>query len=133
MKTILAILGGLAVAGLASPVVDIQQRATSKCFAGTNLYFLQGLSDADQDSYIASIKDFGVKVVRVWVNGQNGDGHCEKGSKIVVSVPDLETTLLQYHDETLDALDKVINKLAKNGIKALVSPHDANSLQSSRS
>jgi len=129
MKSFLPILG-LALSVSASPTREsaLESRATSKSWQGTNLYFLQGLSDDRQDEYISQLKDFGIKVLRVWVNGQNGDNHCEKGSHIVVSVPDLETTLGQYNDQTLDALDKVINKLSKAGIKALISPHDANRL-----
>lgn len=42
-------------------------------------------------------------------------------------MPALETTFGQYNDETLDALDEVIVKLSDNGIKALISPYDANS------
>ncbi|KAI2785104.1 glycoside hydrolase family 5 protein [Daldinia loculata] len=34
----------------------------------------------------------------------------------------------KFDDKTLDAVDKVVNKLAKKGIKSIISPHDANSL-----
>ncbi|KAI0379660.1 glycoside hydrolase family 5 protein [Hypomontagnella monticulosa] len=95
---------------------------------GTNLYFLPGMSDQDQDTYINDLAQYGAKVVRVWVNQQSGGGHCEKGSKLSVSVPPLETTLGKFNNQTLDAVDKVVNKLSKKGIKAIISPHDANSL-----
>ncbi|KAI1384822.1 glycoside hydrolase family 5 protein [Hypoxylon trugodes] len=95
---------------------------------GSNLYFLPGLSDSDQDAYISTLQSYGAKVVRVWVNGQAGNGQCEKGSKLSVQVPQLETTLGTYNDQTLDAVDKVIQKLSEKGIKAIISPHDANSL-----
>ncbi|KAI0181199.1 glycoside hydrolase family 5 protein [Hypoxylon sp. FL1284] len=95
---------------------------------GTNLYFLPGMSDQDQDAYIKDLVDYGIKVVRVWVNGQAGNGHCEKGSKLSVQLPQLETTLGKFNDQTLDAVDKVVNKLSQKGIKAIISPHDANSL-----
>lgn len=93
---------------------------------GTNLYYLQGLSDSDQDAYIGQMAADGAKVARVWVNAQNPG--CQKGSRIAVTVPPLESTIGKYNDETLDALDKVIVKLSNKGIKALISPHDANSL-----
>ena len=51
-----------------------------------------------------------------------------KGSNIVQDIPPLETTLGKYNDATLDALDKVLVKLAAKNIKAVISPHDANSL-----
>lgn len=94
---------------------------------GSNLYYLQGLSDSDQDAYIGQMAADGAKVARVWVNAQN-EGSCQKGSRIAVTVPPLESTIGKYNDKTLDALDKVIVKLSKHGIKSLISPHDANSL-----
>lgn len=103
------------------------RRENSMSWMGTNLYYLQGLSDSDQDAYIGHMADDGAKVVRVWVNAQTA-GACQKGSRIAVTVPPLESTIGQYNDETLDALDKVIVKLSMHGIKALISPHDANSL-----
>lgn len=94
---------------------------------GTNLYYLQGLSDPDQDTYIGKMAEDGAKVVRVWVNAQTADS-CQKGSRIAVTVPPLESAIGKYNDETLDALDKVMAKLSDHGIKSLISPHDANSL-----
>ncbi|KAI1144248.1 glycoside hydrolase family 5 protein [Hypoxylon sp. FL0543] len=94
---------------------------------GSNLYFLPGMADQDQDAYINDLAKYGAKVVRVWVNQQSA-GHCEKGSNLKNSVPQLETTLGKYNDQTLDAVDNVVNKLAQKGIKAIISPHDANSL-----
>ncbi|KAK8073127.1 hypothetical protein PG996_006475 [Apiospora saccharicola] len=100
---------------------------TGNSWMGTNSYYLQGLSDAEQSAYIDAMAKDGAKVVRVWVNGQTA-GDCQKGSLIASSVPPLETNLGAYNDATLDALDKVIVKLNDKGIKALISPHDANSL-----
>lgn len=98
----------------------------SGSWAGTNLYFLQGLSDSDQDAYISKLSSYNTKVVRLWVNGQSKG--CQKGSNIVQDIPQLETTLGTYNDVTLDVLDKVLVKLAAKSIKAVISPHDANSL-----
>ncbi|KAK7913811.1 hypothetical protein PG985_011514 [Apiospora marii] len=100
---------------------------TGNSWMGTNSYYLQGLSEADQNAYIDAMAKDGAKVVRVWVNGQTA-GDCQKGSLIASSFPPLETTLGVYNKATLDALDKVMVKLSAKGIKALISPHDANSL-----
>ncbi|OTB07272.1 glycoside hydrolase family 5 protein [Hypoxylon sp. CI-4A] len=130
MKTsLLATLGALALqSASATPLSQVETRQSgSKSFMGSNLYFLPGLSDDDQDKYINDLADYGAKVVRVWVNQQSGES-CEKGSKLAVSVPPLETELSKYNDETLDAVDKVVSKLAQKGIKSIISPHDANSL-----
>ncbi|KJX97184.1 glycoside hydrolase family 5 protein [Zymoseptoria brevis] len=95
-------------------------------WSGTNLYFLQGLSDDDQDAYIDKLKSYNTKVVRLWVNRQAKG--CQKGSTLVKDIPALETTLGQYNNATLDAVDQVLVKLAAKDIKAIISPHDANSL-----
>lgn len=98
----------------------------SGSWAGTNLYYLQGMSDSDQDAYINKLASYNTKVVRLWVNRQSKG--CQKGSNIVRDIPALETTLGQYNKVTLDELDKVLVKLVAKNIKAIISPHDANSL-----
>ncbi|KAK8022439.1 hypothetical protein PG993_013206 [Apiospora rasikravindrae] len=100
---------------------------TGNSWMGANLYYLQGLSDGDQNAYIDAMAEDGAKVVRLWVNRQTA-GDCQKGSLIASTVPPLETALGVYNNATLDALDKVIVKLYAKGMKALISPHDANSL-----
>ncbi|KAI2615548.1 glycoside hydrolase family 5 protein [Hypoxylon sp. NC1633] len=118
-------LGALALPSASATPVGLRDASQSKSFMGTNLYFLPGMSDEDQDTYINDIANYGAKVVRVWVNPQSG-GSCEKGTKIAVSVPKLEDKLGQYNDQALDAVDKVVNKLAQKGIKSIISPHDGN-------
>ncbi|KAI1630682.1 glycoside hydrolase superfamily [Biscogniauxia mediterranea] len=133
MKFFNIVIGALALLDVSAgaPSGNVQ-RANSNSWMGSNLYFLQGLSSSDQDQWIDNIVSYGAKVVRVWVNGQGGKGHCEKGSKLDLGVPQLEESgtggLGHYNDETLDALDVVLNKLANKGLKAIISPHDANAL-----
>jgi mannan endo-1,4-beta-mannosidase len=57
---------------------------------------------------------------------------CTKSSS-VISVPNYEDTLGQYQNSTLDALDSVLTQLHTAGIKAIISPHDANNLPPSGS
>jgi mannan endo-1,4-beta-mannosidase len=136
MKLSGLIIGCLATLGAASPIdldsVETEALAanTSKSWAGADNYFLIGLSDNEQDSYIANLSSYGAKVVRIWVNSQTKG--CQKGSSIVTDIPDLETTLRQYNDTVLDAIDKVLVKFVKHGLKAVISPHDANALQSKK-
>lgn len=131
MKTffVLMLLGAMvkSSSSLILPRRDYSTVEPGMSWMGTNLYYLQGLSDSDQDAYISQMANDGARVVRVWVNAQT-EGSCQKGSRIAVTVPNLETTIGQYNDETLAALDKVLVKLSNNGIRALISPHDANSL-----
>ncbi|EWZ30500.1 hypothetical protein FOXYS1_5784 [Fusarium oxysporum] len=98
----------------------------SGSWSGTNNYFLQGISDSAQDAYIQTLSSYDTKVVRLWVN-QASKG-CQKGSQIVRDIPQLETTIGQYNKVTLDEIDKLLVKLSDKNIKAIISPHDANSL-----
>ncbi|KAF5978567.1 glycoside hydrolase family 5 [Fusarium coicis] len=100
--------------------------AKSNSWSGTNNYFLQGMSDSAQDAYIQTLSSYNAKVVRLWVN-QASKG-CQKGSQIVKDIPHLETTIGQYNKVTLDEIDKLLVKLSNKNIKAIISPHDANSL-----
>lgn len=93
-------------------------------FAGSNLYFLHGLSDSDQDAYLSKLKSFGVKVIRVWATGTSSG--CQKGSNVATSLPDLESTIGTYDDTVLAALDSTLAKMVANGMKAIISPHDGN-------
>lgn len=128
MMLSLCILGALASSALSLTTLTARNSTTPTSWMGTNLYYLQGLSAADQVAYIETMAADGVKVVRVWVNAQTA-GACQKGSLIAADVPALETAALgEYNNATLDALDGVLVKLEDKGIKALISPHDANSL-----
>lgn len=120
--TLCMVLAACPIASIAAP----DTRQSSPSWAGTNLYYLQGLSDADQDAYIRKLSEYNTKVVRLWVNGQSRG--CQKGSNVVRDIPPLETTIGQYNKVTLDELDKVMVKLAARNIKTIISPHDSNSL-----
>lgn len=121
---LVAVILGLATA---SPL-DLGRRATSKSWAGTSNYFIQGLSAEDQQAYLKQLAAAGIKTIRLWVNSQSGNGACVKGSVSATSVPELETTIGQYNNETLDALDQTLVWVGQNGLKAIISPHDGNKL-----
>ncbi|KAI0555793.1 glycoside hydrolase [Xylaria curta] len=98
--------------------------ANSPSWAGSNLYFLIGLSDTQQTTWVNNLASDGAKVVRLWVNGQSA-GSCQKGSTIAKTINPLESTIGVYDDTVLDAIDTVLVKLAAKNIKAIISPHDA--------
>lgn len=118
-------LAAFALGVTASPA-SLDRRATSKSWAGTSNYFLQGMSDSDQETYLQQLSNDGVKVIRLWVSDQPGNNNCVKGSVSVSYVPEFETTIGKYNWQTLDLLDKTLVALNKHGIKALISPHDGN-------
>jgi mannan endo-1,4-beta-mannosidase len=121
-----AVCAVLATFSTTGSAAALEPRQGSPSWAGTNLYYLQGLSDSDQDAYIQKLSEYNTKVVRLWVNSQ-GRG-CQKGSNVVRDIPHLETTIGQYNKVTLDELDKVMVKLVAANIKVIISPHDSNSL-----
>jgi mannan endo-1,4-beta-mannosidase len=123
------VAAALAVAVSASPTTPkSSQPEGSKSWAGTSNYFVQGLSASDQEAYISALADAGVKVIRLWVSQQPGGGSCVKGSISKNSAPNFEEAIGTYNWETLDLLDQTLVYLEEKGIKALISPHDANLL-----
>ena len=52
---------------------------------------------------------------------------CTKSSNTTI-LPQYETTIGDYNTEVLDAIDEVLSQLHNAGIKAIISPHDANLL-----
>ncbi|KAF2816613.1 beta-1,3-mannanase [Mytilinidion resinicola] len=102
------------------------ENAVAGSWAGSNLYTLHALPAADQKTYIETLAGRGAKVLRLWVVGS--DGGCVKGSPDVQKVADLETTVGTYDTSVLDALDNTLKIMADNGMKAIISPHNANSI-----
>ncbi|KAI1424971.1 glycoside hydrolase [Xylaria sp. FL1777] len=124
MKQELFYFANLLVTAAAASIDTLSSRANSPSWAGSNNYFLIGLSDSKQDEWINNIASDGAKIVRLWVNGQTA-GSCQKGSTISTTLYPLESTIGVYNDTVLDAVDSVLVKLAAKNIKAIVSPHDA--------
>lgn len=50
--------------------VLLQSVSAAQSFAGTNLYYAAGLSSAQQDAYFQKLSDAGIKVLRVWLDGE---------------------------------------------------------------
>ncbi|KAI1182478.1 glycoside hydrolase [Nemania serpens] len=114
----------LLTTAFAASINTLSSRANSPSWAGSNNYFLIGLSETQQNAYIDSIASAGAKVVRLWVNGQSA-GSCQKGSTVAKTIYELERSIGVYNDTVLDAIDSVLVKLAAKNIKAIISPHDA--------
>ncbi|KAI3396839.1 hypothetical protein diail_11610 [Diaporthe ilicicola] len=96
----------------------------SPSWAGSNLYFLHGLTGDQQSDYIDTLASWGVKAIRLWVTGLGGG--CIKGSTNTTSIPELEPNSVGTYDTTvLEALDNTLSRLHAKGIQAIISPHDA--------
>lgn len=121
-----SIFSSLALTVAYASAHPFEERAASKSFAGTNNYFLHALPLDDQKAYIETLSSWGVKVIRLWVT--NVSAGCLKGSTDVQSVPAFETTIGTYDTTVLSALDTTLSLLSAKNIKAIISPHNANTL-----
>jgi mannan endo-1,4-beta-mannosidase len=72
-----------------------------------------------------SLKGFGADKTCTVTNVAAG---CLKGSTNVGAVPPLEATVGVYDTTVLNALDDTLKLLHDNGMKAIISPHNANTL-----
>lgn len=98
-----------------------------KNWAGSNLYYAAGLSQSQQDYWFSNLKSAGVKVVRVWLDGQSSGS--TKGTPIT-TYPSLEHNQIgQYDDTVLNLMDGVMLNAYKYGIKLMISIHSFNALQ----
>ncbi|KAH8893554.1 hypothetical protein GQ53DRAFT_763151 [Thozetella sp. PMI_491] len=134
MKFIPAFLGvpSLALSAVvgASPLVVKSETHSllprnSKSWAGTSLHYLHGLDFAAQDAYLTALANVGVKVLEVSAQTQ---GACVKGNAIANGCDEFEDAIGSYNYYILDLLDATIVKIHNHGMKALISPHNANRL-----
>jgi len=96
-------------------------------WAGSSLYYAAGLSASQQEFLFSNLQSAGVKVLRVWLDGQSTGS--TKGTPIQ-SYNSLEPhTIGTYDDTVLNLLDDVMISANKYGIKLMISMHSFNALQ----
>ncbi|KAI0916002.1 hypothetical protein AcV5_003460 [Taiwanofungus camphoratus] len=104
---------------------------TANSFAGSNLYYASGLNDNDSTTILQGLSDAGMKVLRVWLDGQSLS---QQGTN-VNTFPDLEPNQICngdtscYDDTVLQRLDDFMVVAHSYGIKLLISMHSFNALQ----
>ncbi|KAF8598376.1 glycoside hydrolase family 5 protein [Ceratobasidium sp. AG-I] len=107
----------LGFAGLAS---------AANSFAGSNLYYAAGLSASQRATLLGGMQSAGMKVLRVWLDGQS-----TASTKVstITSYPSLETKAVGTYDDTvLNLLDDFMIDAHKYGIKLIISMHSWNAL-----
>ncbi|KAF2232587.1 glycoside hydrolase family 5 protein [Viridothelium virens] len=97
----------------------------AQSFIGNNLYYADGLPESAQDAYFQSLQSAGVKVLRVWLDGETGD---QKGTKIN-PFPPLESQIGQYDDKVLENIDDLMVTALKYKIKIHITIYSQNSLR----
>ncbi|KAG8733406.1 hypothetical protein FRC11_006449 [Ceratobasidium sp. 423] len=107
-----AYLISLCFAGIAS---------AANSFAGANLYYAAGLNPSQHATLLSNMQSAGMKVLRVWLDGQFTA--TTKGTAIT------ETTSVGTYDPTmLNLLDDFMMDAHKYGIKFIISMHSWNAL-----
>lgn len=101
-----------------------QGAMAAQSFVGNNLYYAAGLQQSDQDTYFQSLQSAGVKVLRVWLDGESSD---QKGTKIN-TFPPLESQIGQYNDQVLENIDSLLETAVKHKIKLHITIYSQNSL-----
>ncbi|KAH8118747.1 beta-1,3-mannanase [Phellopilus nigrolimitatus] len=96
-------------------------------FAGSNLYYAAGLSASDRSTLLQGMQDAGMKVLRVWLDGQSTAS--TKGTTIT-TYPSLEPNEIGTYDDTvLNLLDEFMVDAQAHKIKLLISMHSFNALE----
>jgi len=107
-------------------LVFIHTALAANSFAGSNLYYAAGLSVDEQHLLFSNLQSVGVKVLRVWLDGQ---GSPTKGTYIT-PFPSLEPNQVGVYDDTvLNLYDDIMVNANTYGIKLLISMHSFNALQ----
>ncbi|KAG9120029.1 hypothetical protein FRC07_004649, partial [Ceratobasidium sp. 392] len=101
----------LGLAGVAS---------AANSFAGSNLYYAAGLSASQRATLLSGMQSAGMKVLRVWLDGQSTASTKASGTTIT-SYPSLETSAVGTYDDTvLNLLDDFMIDAHKYGIKLII-------------
>ncbi|EJD03939.1 beta-1,3-mannanase [Fomitiporia mediterranea MF3/22] len=115
----------LATFACVSNIVHLTSAANS--FAGSNLYYAAGLSSSDRETLLQGMQDAGMKVLRVWLDGQSTA--TTKGTTIT-AYPSLEPNQIGvFNDKVLELLDDFMIASHAHGIKLMISMHSFNALQ----
>ncbi|TQN68217.1 Mannan endo-1,4-beta-mannosidase 5 [Colletotrichum shisoi] len=101
----------------------------AKSFSASNLYYAAGLNNQQQTFLLEGLRSAGVKVLRVWLDGQSGN---EKGTTFEAYKP-LQGDGPDARDDTvLNKLDNFMARAHGYGIKLLISIHSYNALELKR-
>ncbi|VUC30816.1 unnamed protein product [Clonostachys rosea] len=114
---------------LASLILGLSSAATTyaaKSFSASNLYYAAGLTDSQQTTLLSGLQSAGVKVLRVWLDGQSGT---VKGTPINNFNSLQGSDPNSWDDTVLNRLDNFMVKAHGYGIKLLISIHSYNALE----
>ncbi|KAH6994548.1 glycoside hydrolase superfamily [Fusarium venenatum] len=98
----------------------------AKSFSASNLYYAAGLTDSQQTALLSGLQSAGVKVLRVWLDGQSGS---PKGTQINPYNALQGSGPGDWDDTVLNRLDTFMVKAHDYGIKLLISIHSYNALE----
>ncbi|XPS81813.1 Mannan endo-1,4-beta-mannosidase [Ascochyta lentis] len=115
--------------GLLFSLASLSTTQAAKSFSASNLYYAAGLREAQQTTLLEGLQSAGVKVLRVWLDGQSEN---TKGTPID-AFPGLQGDSPDSWDDTvLNRLDKFMMKAHSYNIKLLISIHSYIALEGNR-
>ncbi|KAF4965150.1 hypothetical protein FSARC_7017 [Fusarium sarcochroum] len=105
---------------------SLMSTLAAKSFSASNLYYAAGLTEDQQTTLLTGLQDAGVRVLRVWLDGQSG---ATKGTPIndFKSLQGADPN--DIDDTVLNRLDSFMVKAHDHGIKLLISIHSYNALE----
>ncbi|KAJ4248468.1 hypothetical protein NW762_012805 [Fusarium torreyae] len=116
----------LSITSLMLSLSSLAPTNAAKSFSASNLYYAAGLTDSQQTTLLSGLQSAGVKVLRVWLDGQSGE---TKGTAIN-NFNSLQGTGPSDWDNTvLNQLDNFMVKAHSYNIKLLISIHSYNALE----
>ncbi|EJD44896.1 glycoside hydrolase [Auricularia subglabra TFB-10046 SS5] len=125
MKIVSASLLSLALSSSAIAANTTVAKRANTVYSGSNLYYAAGLRSDTRAYYLGKLQEAGVKVLRVWLDGQSGT---RKGTQID-GFPGLEDAGIGHYDPTvLNRLDTFMVDAHAHGIKLMISMHSFNAL-----
>ncbi|KAI5124677.1 hypothetical protein M0805_004285 [Coniferiporia weirii] len=112
--------------GALACISGITGASAANSFAGANLYYAAGLSSSERQTLLQGMEDAGMKVLRVWLDGESTS--TTKGTTIT-SYNSLEPNVIGTYDDTvLNLLDTFMVDAHSYNIKLLISMHSWNAL-----
>jgi mannan endo-1,4-beta-mannosidase len=107
-------------------LVALPSALAAPSFSASNLYYAAGLTSQQQTTFLQGLKSAGVKVLRVWLDGQSGT---VKGTPINAFNSLEGSNPGAWDDTVLNRLDDFMVNAKGYGIKLLISIHSYNALE----
>ncbi|KAH6639133.1 glycoside hydrolase superfamily [Boeremia exigua] len=115
--------------GVLFSLASLSTTFAAKSFSASNLYYAAGLREAQQVTLLQGLQSAGVKVLRVWLDGQS---EAQKGTQIDTFAPLQGDSPTAWDDTVLNRLDSFMVRAHSYGIKLSIAIHSYNALEGNK-